>query len=68
MIKNGKPVLYKCPYCAKGRFTEDDGWDVATKHVKSHQRGPRKKKKREVDFDSPRGGWSATIELEMGLD
>lgn len=43
---NGKPVLYKCPYCVKGRFTEDDGWEAAVKHVRSHQSGTRKRSNR----------------------
>jgi hypothetical protein len=34
MVVSAKPILYVCPYCTKGRFTEDDGWDGAVRHIK----------------------------------
>lgn len=48
-----KPVLYKCPYCTKGRFTADDGWDVAVAHVKSHSRGKKKRNARGTSSRKP---------------
>ena len=37
---NGLPVLYVCPYCVKGRFTQADGWEAAVKHIReNHNRG-----------------------------
>ena len=33
-IPGGDVVLYKCPYCKDGRFTKNDGWDSAVKHIK----------------------------------
>ena len=42
LVVNGKPVLYVCPYCVKGRFTGDDGWNEAIRHIKEkHQDGKR---------------------------
>jgi len=46
MSEEKEPVLYKCPYCAKGRFTASDGWKVACEHVRSHQSGSLRKKKK----------------------
>ena len=38
------PVLYKCPYCVKGRFWD---WDVAKQHIKeNHNRGGNSRKRR----------------------
>jgi hypothetical protein len=28
-----KPILYKCPYCKEGRFTAEDGWEGAVRHI-----------------------------------
>jgi hypothetical protein len=42
VVVNGKPVLYICPYCVKGRFTADDGFEGAVKHIReNHQDGKR---------------------------
>ena len=34
MAVNNKTILYKCPYCVKGRFTAADGWGGALKHIR----------------------------------
>lgn len=42
MVVKGKTVLYVCPYCNKGRFTADDGWEGAKRHIREvHQDGRR---------------------------
>ena len=33
------PILYKCPYCVSGRFTAEDGWDGAVRHIKEKHSG-----------------------------
>lgn len=38
------PILYKCPYCVAGRFTAEDGWAGAVRHIKERHTGRRKKK------------------------
>ena len=38
------PVLYKCPYCAVGRFRDQGGWVEAIRHIKmKHMNGKRKR-------------------------
>lgn len=38
------PVLYKCPYCVKGRFWD---WAVAVQHIKeNHTRGTKSTRRR----------------------
>ena len=41
-------ILYKCPYCVGGRFTAEDGWDGAIRHIKDNhtETGKRKKVRR----------------------
>ena len=36
-------ILYKCPYCVAGRFTAEDGWGGAVRHIKTHTEGSKKK-------------------------
>jgi len=47
-IKTAKPILYICPYCKAGRFTEDDGFAGAERHVKTHVRGGGTRRRKKV--------------------
>jgi hypothetical protein len=38
-------ILYKCPYCVGGRFTAEDGWAVAVRHIKENHTRTGKRKK-----------------------
>jgi hypothetical protein len=42
------PILYICPYCRSGRFTAEDGWDVAVKHIRDKHlnRGEKRVRRR----------------------
>ena len=40
-------MLYKCPYCAKGRFRGPNGWNEAKAHIRTHDVGSRNRKYRE---------------------
>lgn len=50
-------ILYKCPYCTSGRFTAEDGWEGAVRHIKEkHLKAERKKRERPnplLDEDEP---------------
>ena len=37
-------ILYKCPYCSSGRFTKEDGWEGAVRHIKEKHLNRKKKK------------------------
>ena len=54
------PILYKCPYCVRGRFTAADGWAGAVRHIREeHQNGSRKRRS---------GGRRRRLDLEdLGL-
>jgi hypothetical protein len=39
-------ILYKCPYCVKGRFTAADGWDGAVRHIRDNHTSPTRRKRR----------------------
>ena len=40
-------ILYICPYCVKGRFTAEDGWDGAVRHIReNHKSGAKPRKRR----------------------
>jgi hypothetical protein len=43
--KKSSTILYKCPYCVGGRFTAEDGWDGAVRHIRENHIGRRKKAK-----------------------
>jgi hypothetical protein len=45
------PVLYKCPYCAKGRFRGPNGWNEAIAHIKTHKIGERAYRGHHADDD-----------------
>ena len=49
------PILYKCPYCTKGRFTKDDGWEAAVRHIEEVHRGRGAVRCRNVVRRSTRG-------------
>jgi hypothetical protein len=38
-MTSSKPILYICPYCTKGRFTADDGFEGAEKHIRERHGG-----------------------------
>lgn len=69
---NGKVILYKCPYCAAGRFTKEDGWNAAVKHIRekhseSSRKGKRSNARRKTDrFDEY--GSSHHVELFVEED
>ena len=48
MSEDKKQILYVCPYCKRGRFTGDDGWDGAVRHIKlkHNRRGENARRKR----------------------
>jgi hypothetical protein len=52
-VKATKPILYVCPYCKRGRFTEDDGYDGAVKHIKENhaQGGTKRHRRKESTFN-----------------
>lgn len=39
VVVDDKVILYKCPYCVRGRFTAADGWAGAVKHIKENHNG-----------------------------
>lgn len=55
LLIDGKPVLYKCPYCREGRFTDPvNGFKEATDHIRRvHRRldssRPRRKEYHEEE-------------------
>lgn len=41
------PILYVCPYCKKGRFTAEDGFEGAKRHIREkHPYGARNSMRR----------------------
>jgi hypothetical protein len=37
-LASDRPVLYKYPYCAAGRFRDrNEGWAAAVAHIRKHQ-------------------------------
>ena len=40
-------ILYKCPYCTTGRFTAEDGWEGACRHIKEKHLSSKRKRKKE---------------------
>jgi uncharacterized C2H2 Zn-finger protein len=52
------PILYKCPYCAAGRFRAPNGWQEAIQHIRRHSKGwdkGRGKKNEEKDEEAVAG-------------
>lgn len=57
------PILYKCPYCPTGRFTKDDGWLGAVRHIRERH---TEKKRRRPAILRRREGAEAPIGAEAG--
>ena len=45
IIADEKVYLYKCPYCAS-RFTKEDGWTTATRHIREKHNRDRDRNNR----------------------
>jgi hypothetical protein len=59
-LASDRPVLYKCPYCVRGRFCDPGDWEAAKQHIKTvHQRetgnGIRRRDRRFGDLQLGRG-------------